>query len=70
MPHQEIKSKPETTVFLLSDMTDVQITVSRVINPLFIKDASSIDRSLIGTMVSELATNIIKYAGRGLIRMA
>jgi len=70
MPLQEIKSKPETTVFLLSDMTDVQITVSRVSNPLFIKDASPIDRSLIGTMVSELATNIIKYAGRGLIRMA
>ncbi len=69
MPLQEIKSKPETTVFLLSDMTDVQITVSRVSNPLFIKDASPIDRSLIGTMVSELATNIIKYAGRGLIRM-
>ena len=69
MPLQEIKSNPETTVFLLSDMTDVQITVSRVSNPLFIKEASPIDRSLIGTMVSELATNIIKYAGRGLIRM-
>ena len=70
MPHHEIKSKPETTVFLVSDMIDVQIAVSRVSNPLFIKDASPIDRSLLGTMVSELATNIIKYAGRGLIRMS
>lgn len=42
MPLQEIKSKPETTVFLLSDMTDVQITVSRVSNPLFIKEASQL----------------------------
>jgi anti-sigma regulatory factor (Ser/Thr protein kinase) len=50
-------------------MADVQIAISRVSNPLFIKEASPIDRSLIGTMVSELATNIIKYAGRGLIRM-
>ncbi|MBU3593707.1 SpoIIE family protein phosphatase [Polynucleobacter sp. 71A-WALBACH] len=70
MPLQEIKSKPETTVFMISDMADVQITVSRINNPLFIKEASAIDRSLIGTMVSELGTNIIKYAGRGLIRMA
>jgi hypothetical protein len=70
MPLQEIKSRPEATVFLLGDMTDVQITVSQVSNPLFIKNASPIDRSLIGTMVSELATNIIKYAGRGQIRMA
>lgn len=70
MPHHEIKSKPETTVFLVSDMIDVQIAVSRISNPLFIKDASPIDRSLLGTMVSELATNIIKYAGRGLIRMS
>lgn len=69
MPLQEIKSKPETTVFLISDMADVQIAVSRISNPLFIKEASAIDRSLIGTMVSELGTNIIKYAGRGLIRM-
>ncbi len=69
MPLQEIKSKPETTVFLVSDMADVQIAVSRISSPLFIKEASAIDRSLIGTMVSELGTNIIKYAGRGLIRM-
>jgi anti-sigma regulatory factor (Ser/Thr protein kinase) len=69
VPLQEIKSKPETTVFLVSDMADVQIAVSLISNPLFIKEASAIDRSLIGTMVSELGTNIIKYAGRGLIRM-
>lgn len=70
MPLQEIKSKPETTVFLVSDMADVQIAVSLISNPVFIKEASAIDRSLIGTMVSELGTNIIKYAGRGLIRMS
>lgn len=69
MPLQEIKTKPETSVFLVSDMADVQIAVSRISNPLFIKEASAIDRSLIGTMVSELGTNIIKYAGRGLIRI-
>jgi anti-sigma regulatory factor (Ser/Thr protein kinase) len=69
MSPQEIKSKPETTVFMLGDMADVQITVSRINNPSFIKEASTIDRSMIGTIVSELATNIIKYAGKGLIRM-
>lgn len=69
MPLQVIKSKPEASVFLISAMADVQIAISRISNPLFMKDASPIDRSLIGTMVSELGTNIIKYAGRGLIRI-
>ena len=66
----EIKSNPESTVFLVRDMADVRIAISKISNPIFIKEASDIDRSLIGTMVSELCTNIIKYAGRGSVRMA
>ncbi len=70
MSLHEIKTNPETTLFLLSDISDVQLTVSRINNPLFIREASTVDRSLIGTIVSELATNIIKYAGRGSIKIA
>lgn len=70
MPNQVIKSEPEATLFLVGDMADVQIAVSRVSKPLFIMEASATDRSLIGTIVSELGSNIIKYAGRGLIKIA
>lgn len=70
MAYTKINTEPASTTFLISDMTDVQITVSKITNPLFIIEASPIDRSLIGTMVSELGTNIIKYAGRGKIRIS
>ncbi len=70
MLSQEIKSETEATLFLVSDMIDVQIAVSKVSKPLFIKEASATDRSLIGTIVSELGSNIIKYAGRGQIKIA
>lgn len=70
MPSQEIKSSPEATLFLLSDMIDIQIAVGRISKPLFIKEASPTDRAIVGTIVSELGSNIIKYAGRGVIKVA
>lgn len=66
----EIKCNPENTVFMIRDMADAKIAISKISNPNFIQEASEIDRSLIGTMVSELCTNIVKYAGRGLVRMS
>lgn len=51
-------------------MTDVQIAVSKVCKPHFIKEAMNTDLSLIGTIVSELGSNIIKYAGRGSIKIS
>lgn len=70
MTLNEIKTKPENTVFMIRDMADAKIAISKISAPSFIKEASDIDRSLIGTMVSELCTNIIKYAGRGIVRMS
>ena len=66
----EIKCNPENTVFMIRDLADAKIAISKINNPSFIKEASDIDRSLIGTMVSELCTNIVKYAGRGSVRMS
>lgn len=51
-------------------MFDIQIAVSRISKPLFIKEASPTDRAIVGTIVSELGSNIIKYAGRGVIKIA
>jgi anti-sigma regulatory factor (Ser/Thr protein kinase) len=69
MTPRETKDIKESIVFLIGDMADVQISVNKVCTSKFLKEALDIDRSLIGTMISELGTNIIKYAGRGTIRM-
>lgn len=65
-----IKSYPESTLFLIRDDTDVKIVVCKTSSESFIIDASPVDRSLIGTIVSELGTNIIKYAGKGSIKLS
>ena len=69
MSHPRIRTKPDVSIFMVSDQSDVQIAVSSITRPFFITEASDIDRSLIGTMVSELATNLVKYAGRGSIAL-
>lgn len=66
---QEVIGAKQSKVFLIADMADVQISISKITKLDFIKEASEIDLSLIGTVISELGTNIIKYAGRGTIRV-
>ena len=70
MQIQEIKHSPEATIFVVNDQSDIYIAMSHIKGPLFILNAAFVDKSIISTIFSELATNIIKYAGRGFIRMS
>ena len=56
-----------TFSFTVRDYTDLRIAVSNVQKLPFVAKASELERSMIGTMVSELGSNIIKYATYGTI---
>lgn len=53
--------------YTVRDYTDLRIAVSEAQKISFVLEASDLDRSMIGTIVSELGSNIIKYAGYGTI---
>ena len=53
--------------FLIASEGDVAIAAVRTRQLALLKDASDVDRALIATIVSELGSNIAKYAGRGFI---
>jgi len=53
--------------FLVADSADVHRAVTGVMASPIVAGASTVDRSLVGTIVSELGTNIVKYAERGRI---
>ena len=56
-----------TFSFTVRDYTDLRIAVSNVQKLPFVACATELERSMIGTMVSELGSNIIKYATYGTI---
>lgn len=56
-----------TFSYTVRDYTDLRIAVSNVQKLPFVAVASELDRSMIGTIVSELGSNIIKYATYGTI---
>ena len=56
-----------TFTFTVRDYTDLRIAVSNVQKLPFVACATELERSMIGTMVSELGSNIIKYATYGTI---
>lgn len=51
--------------FLVKDNVDITILVSEVEKKHLLKGASHVDSSLVKTILSELCTNIVKYAKRG-----
>ena len=53
--------------FLIASEGDVAVAAVRTRQLPLLRDASEVDRALIATIVSELGTNIVKYAGRGFI---
>ena len=55
--------------FKLRRRGDVTTVVAEVFRKGFLRDFSTEERGIIGTVVSELSTNIVKYAGHGLIRL-
>lgn len=64
---QQGASPDQTVTFSIADTLDLRIAISRIAKLPGMAEASDLDRSLVATMISELGTNIIKYAGRGQI---
>jgi len=60
----------DSLFFRVSTSSDVGRSAVTVSGHALLRGASDIDRALIGTMVSELGTNIVKYAGRGTIQVS
>lgn len=61
---------PESAAtYSIRSQADLYITIPKILNMSMLADCSEVDRSLICTIASELATNIIKYAGSGKIQI-
>ena len=56
--------------FLVADQADVTAAVMLVPKLALLSDGAETERYLIATIVSELGSNIVKYAGRGLLRLS
>jgi len=61
---------PDTALFSIRDHADLNLALSQVGRLGLLRDASDVDQTLIKTMISELGTNIVKYADRGFIRVS
>ena len=58
-----------TAYFSLCDSADLSAAVVTTVRLPLLKEASEVDRAMIATMVSELGSNIVKYAKRGVLRV-
>ena len=56
--------------FFITNEMDVTMAVMRAGKLDIMRDASEVDCSLIATIVSELGSNIAKYAGRGYVSVS
>jgi anti-sigma regulatory factor (Ser/Thr protein kinase) len=59
----------QTEYFSINDSADLSSAVLRTAHLLLLQEGSDVDRSMIATIVSELGTNIVKYARRGMLRV-
>lgn len=58
-----------TAYFSLCDSADLSAAVVTTVRLPLLKEASEVDRAMIATMMSELGSNIVKYAKRGVLRV-
>lgn len=56
--------------FRIAEALDVRVAVSASIGSALLADAAEVDRALVGTIVSELGMNIVKYGERGRVTLA
>jgi anti-sigma regulatory factor (Ser/Thr protein kinase) len=61
--------RPMQVSFAVRDSTDVILGIRQVREAGLLVGASDVDRTLTETIISELATNIVKYADRGFVRV-
>ena len=59
----------QTEYFSINDSADLSSAVLRTARLPLLQEGSDVDRSMIATMVSELGSNIVKYARRGTLRV-
>jgi anti-sigma regulatory factor (Ser/Thr protein kinase) len=62
--------KTQEWEFKIAGPVDIQLAWDQLTQQRALNSITDIDRSLLRTMISELGTNIVKYAGRGVIRVA
>lgn len=60
---------PPTVLFRVREQADLLVGLHRIREAGLLADADEMERSLVVTMISELATNIIKYAGGGTVQV-
>ena len=60
---------PITLSFTINDLADLYLAMSKLEQHVLLSDATPDDRSTIRTVISELGTNILKYAHGGVIRV-
>jgi len=58
-----------TAYFTINDKADLSAAVVLASRLPLLKEGSEVDRTMIATIVSELGSNIIKYASRGVLRL-
>ena len=63
------ESSGRRLMFTVKDAMDVVLGIQRMRADGLLAGAHEMDQSLVATIVSELATNIVKYAQRGLVRV-
>jgi anti-sigma regulatory factor (Ser/Thr protein kinase) len=64
------ESHPDAMLFSVRDRTDVLAAVQRIREMGLLAGADEVSAALVSTIFSELASNMVKYAGRGFMRVA
>ena len=69
MISKDPKAQAPTFVFTIRRHSDITLAVGTALRPSFLTTFSVEERGVVGTVISEIGTNILKYAGHGTIRM-
>lgn len=67
--HGSFRSPAETLSFFVKDHADLVLALLKVNQSGVLSDVADLDRSVVKTIISELGTNIIKYATRGVLKV-
>ena len=65
----KLTSPTASELFLIAGHIDLKIALTRTLNWQPLSGVSDVDKSLVATIVSELASNIIKYAQSGYVEL-
>ena len=63
------RSHADDKIFNISDQTDIRIAANQIKSLYVLRNALDVDISILVTIVTELGSNIVKYAEKGFIRL-